>query len=87
LADISRKFNSQMAEKDMAVMELKNALKKAELEGRRRDQEAGDLERELQAKERVLGALGVQNAGLNSALEVLKTQTAQVTASNQNLIS
>lgn len=83
---MSRRFNSQIEEKDMNVMELRNALRRGELEGKRREQELQEMQRELENRDRVLGALNAQNTGLSSALELLKTQSAQITAANQSMM-
>lgn len=43
IADLRKRYNAELTEKDMTIMELKNSLRKCELEVKKRDKVVLDL--------------------------------------------
>jgi hypothetical protein len=70
----------------MTVMELKNALKKLELDNKKKEKGMIELESHLEAKNKMISTLSSQNASCSSAIEVLKVQSSQMTAENQSVV-
>lgn len=68
-------------------MELKNALKKLELDNKKKEKGMIELESHLEAKNKMISTLTSQNASCSSAIEVFKVQSSQMIAENQSVVS
>jgi|JI6StandDraft_1071083.scaffolds.fasta_scaffold04985_12 hypothetical protein len=74
LNELRKRHSSQLNEKDMAIMELKNSLRKSELEIKKREKIIGDMEKLVESKDKTISSLTGQNSSLSSAVELLKSQ-------------
>lgn len=78
LNEMRKRHSSQLTEKDMIIMELKNTVRKSELEVKKREKVVGDLEKLVESKDKTIASLSAQNASLSSAVELLKSQEEQM---------